>query len=141
MKKFKAIKVSTGKVMSEWDSDFADEKYYEENWGKPEHQVELSPRQVINHEEVPAVIENGVEVSPAIPAYDEVIEATFETVPSEYLLEIVDVTAEVEQQRINVEALAYLAATDWLIVRESETQVVCPADIKLERAAARLRIK
>lgn len=37
MKKFKAIRVSTGKVMSEWDSDLADEKYYEENWGKPAH--------------------------------------------------------------------------------------------------------
>jgi len=91
-------------------------------WGKPEHQIEVSPE---------VLDEEG----------NVIQEATFETIPAEYTVEILDITAEVEQQRINIEALQYLASTDWLIVRESETQVVCPADIKLERAAARSRIK
>lgn len=82
------------------------------------------------------------------PARDEVIfdvdgKTIIDTIhhEAEYTVEITDITAEVEQQRINIEALQYLASTDWLIVREVETQVVCSADIKLERAAARSRIK
>lgn len=37
-------------------------------------------------------------------------------------------------------ALAYLDATDWLIVRQVETGELCPDDIKQLRAAARLKV-
>lgn len=112
MKKYKVIRVLDNKLLSEWTSDFADEKYYEMNWGKPEHQKELTPRLVIHHEEIPAVEyqapvdavldENGIEISPAISevlaveaveAYVEIVEATYETIPSEYVVEIEDYVA------------------------------------------------
>lgn len=69
-----------------------------ESFGKPEHTIELTPRSVIYHEEIPAVIENEVEISPAIPAWIETIEATYETIPSEYSVEIVDITEETNEK-------------------------------------------
>jgi disulfide oxidoreductase YuzD len=60
--------------------------------------------------------------------------------PEGYQVEYIDITAEVEQEKINAEALAYLASTDWMIVREIETQVACPSDIKQLRAEARLKV-
>jgi len=44
------------------------------------------------------------------------------------------------QEILNNESLAYLASTDWLIVRQAETGVAIPADITTARAAARLAI-
>ena len=52
--------------------------------------------------------------------------------------------AEIDKQAqdaINSEALAYLASTDWYIVREAESGVVCPDEIKELRAEARANIK
>lgn len=60
--------------------------------------------------------------------------------PEGYWVEYEDISAQVEQEAINQEALAYLASTDWLIVREVETQVPCPAEIKALRAEARLKV-
>lgn len=59
---------------------------------------------------------------------------------AEYTVEIEDITDQVAQQAINAEALAYLASTDWLVIREVDAGTACPADIKAERAAARARI-
>jgi hypothetical protein len=86
---------------------------------------------------VEAVIDDqGVEVSPAIQAVTQ----KKVKLKAEYTVEIEDITAQVAQEAINVEALAYLASTDWLIIREVDAGVPCPVDIKAERAAARARI-
>ena len=86
---------------------------------------------------VEAVLDDqGVEVSPAVPA----VVQKWVKLKSEYTVEIEDITAQVAQEAINAEALAYLASTDWLIIREVDAGVPCPADIKAERAAARARI-
>lgn len=89
---------------------------------------------------------------PMAEAYDEadVLEEKTEQVDgvdhkwvklkAEYTVEVEDITAQVAQQAVNAEALAYLASTDWLIIREVDAGVPCPADIKAERAAARARI-
>jgi hypothetical protein len=60
--------------------------------------------------------------------------------PEGYWVEYIDVSAQVEQDKINAEALAYLAATDWMVVREVETQVPCPLEVKQLRAEARIKI-
>lgn len=44
------------------------------------------------------------------------------------------------QQVINSESLAYLASTDWYVIRLQETGVVIPQDILDARAEARLAI-
>ena len=60
--------------------------------------------------------------------------------PAEYEIVIEDITAQVEQERINAEALAFLASTDWLIIRELDAGIPCPTEIKIARQEARQRI-
>ena len=52
----------------------------------------------------------------------------------------VEFKAKAAQEKINQEALAYLASTDFYVIREMDGGAVCPADIKAARAAARLRV-
>jgi hypothetical protein len=59
---------------------------------------------------------------------------------AEYTIEILDISAQVEQEKQNAEALAYLASTDWLIIREIDAGVPCPVDVKAKRAEARSKI-
>ena len=82
------------------------------------------------------------EIREAVPATEEAPAVTQKWVQlkAEYTIEIEDITAQVSQQAVNAEALAYLASTDWLIIREVDAGVPCPAEIKAERAAARARI-
>ena len=46
-------------------------------------------------------------------------------------------TAEELQAQANAEARAYLASTDWYVVRKAETGTEIPADILAKRQAAR----
>lgn len=49
-------------------------------------------------------------------------------------------TAEQLQAQANAEARAYLARTDWYVIRLQETGEPVPSDILAERAAARARV-
>ena len=71
---------------------------------------------------------------------DEMGEPTGVILPEEFVVEIIDITEQVEQERINAEALAYLAETDWLAVRQAETGVQMPEDVRIARQAAREKI-
>lgn len=84
-----------------------------------------------------AVIDaNGNEVSPAVPAVTE----EWVLLRAEYTIEVEDISAQVEQERVNREALEYLASTDWMIIRELDAGIPCPADVKQARAEARSKI-
>lgn len=50
-------------------------------------------------------------------------------------------TAEQLQEQTNAKARAYLAETDWYVVRKAETGVGIPADILAKRAEARASVK
>ena len=60
--------------------------------------------------------------------------------PESFDVMIEDITAKLDQEKINEEALKFLAETDWLIIRELDCGVVCPAEIKLQRQEARAKI-
>jgi len=116
-------------------------------WGLPERWILASqphdPSDVIESEVreiTPAVEatvdEQGNELSPATDAITE----EWVKLRAEYTVEIEDISAQLEQERINKEALDYLASTDWLIIREIDAGVACPAEIKQARAEARARI-
>ena len=49
-------------------------------------------------------------------------------------------TPEQEQARVNTESRAYLASTDWYVIRQQETGEQVPDEIMAERAAARARV-
>lgn len=99
------------------------------SFGEPaqtiQQQVELSP----------AVIdEEGNELSPAVMEMQEV------HIPGSYEVEILDITSQLEQQAINAEALAFLASTDWMVIRAAERGEELSPEFKAERQAARDRI-
>ncbi len=116
-------------------------------WGKPERVVPKSADYdvadvleefdyVVNPAIDEVVNESGEVVQEAIPA----VMVTMVKLKAEYTIEVLDITAQVEQEKTNAEALAYLASTDWLVIREMDAGVPCPAEVKAERAAARARI-
>lgn len=122
MKKVTIKKVSDNSVLQ--IAKFEDDKTMDEwiemlavnhPWGKPEHQRKVD--------------EN-----------DMSLDAEMETVPSEYTIEIIDITAEIEQERVNREAQAYLDSTDLYVIRFIETGVLMPEGMSLERQQARERI-
>lgn len=148
---YKVLK--NGVETNRWDSESGlTEHHYEPGFGKPERWVlhkdepmaeAYDDADVLEEmiEEIQPAVEvvlddQGVEVSPAIPAVTQ----KKVKLKAEYTVEIEDITAQVAQEAINVEALAYLDSTDWLIIREVDAGVPCPAEIKAERAAARARI-
>lgn len=58
--------------------------------------------------------------------------------PAEYTIELVDITAELEQQKINTEARAYLAATDYMVIRALENpSKPVPEEVTVKRQQAR----
>jgi hypothetical protein len=59
---------------------------------------------------------------------------------AQYTVDVTDISAQVAQEAINAEALAYLASTDWLVIREVDAGVPCPVEIKTLRAEARAKI-
>jgi hypothetical protein len=71
---------------------------------------------------------------------DENGEPTGNIIPAEYTVEITDITQQVEQEKINAESLKYLQDTDWYIIRELDSGVPCPVEIKTARANARAAI-
>jgi hypothetical protein len=60
--------------------------------------------------------------------------------PEGYQVEYIDISAQIEQERINAESLAYLASTDWMEIRFTETGAGMPADVKATRQLMRDRI-
>lgn len=91
-------------------------------FGKPEHQVVVT--EAVYDEETGEILE----------------EAVYETVPAEYTIEVEDIAAQVQKERINREAQAYLDSTDFYIIRELDEGTPCPEEIKQERYNCRRRI-
>ena len=91
---------------------------------------------------VPAVYESGILIRDEIPAIPEKPAVMQKQVllKAQYSIQITDFTDELEKQKTNEEALKYLADTDWLVIREIDSGVLCPADVKLKRQQARERI-
>ena len=50
------------------------------------------------------------------------------------------VVAQERQLKINADSLAYLASTDWYVVRFAETGVAIPSEVSAARAAARVSV-
>jgi hypothetical protein len=92
------------------------------------------------------VIQQQIELSPAILAEDgsvlqeAVIEMKEVELAGNYEVEVLDITSQLEQEKINTEALAFLAATDWMVIRAMERGENLSAELKAERQAARDRI-
>jgi|694.fasta_scaffold02291_13 hypothetical protein len=123
-----------GIITNSWTSDFADEAHYEPCFGKPE-------RWVLHKDEPMAEAYDDADVlEEEMRSGSEGVSQKWVKLKAEYTVEIEDITAQVAQEAINAEALAYLASTDWLIIREVDAGVPCPAEIKTLRAEARAKV-
>lgn len=99
------------------------------SWGLPDRWLPDSPMSPLSDEEKAKATETRV--------VDDVTEYFF---PAEYTIEITDITAEIEQEKANAEALKYLAETDWLMIRELEIGKPMPEEIKIKRQQARDKV-
>lgn len=87
------------------------------------------------------IVQAEIPETPAV--YSEAIPArTHKEVKlrAEYTVEIEDITAILELQSLSTEALRYLESTDWMIIREIDAGILCPAEVKQARAEARTRV-
>lgn len=91
---------------------------------------------------------NGDEITPALYRIDPdgiISPAIYETrrvlvTPATYEVIVEDISVQIEQERINAEALAFLDSTDWMVVRAMERGEELSPEFKAEREAARARI-
>lgn len=58
--------------------------------------------------------------------------------PLSYTIETEDLTSKISKTAAEKEARDFLISTDWYIIRQADTGVLCPQEIKDARAAARL---
>lgn len=85
---------------------------------------------------IPAVLdENGAEIYAGVAEVVDIVQ-----VPADYTIVIEDIIDNSVQEKINADALKFLAETDYMIIREYETGIICPEEIKDQRQAARDRI-
>ena len=91
--------------------------------------------------------EEGNELEPALYEVNRILVSEEETEevdvlvePAEFTFEVSDLTEKLEQERINAEARAYLASTDWYVVRQAESGAPIPTDILYKRAEARAKV-
>ncbi len=74
----------------------------------------------------------------------QIVRWDFTNIPqptAEELATLVEISAsKINQENINKEAREYLAATDFYIIREFDSGVICPIEIKQLRAEARTKI-
>jgi len=75
---------------------------------------------------------------------NQIMEWSFSNIPQPTMEELEalqeSVQAKLDQDAINKEALEYLASTDWMIIRELDSGIACPADVKAARAEARAKV-
>jgi hypothetical protein len=82
----------------------------------------------------PAVVDSeGVEITPAQFEEQQIVMVG-------YSVEIVDISAQLEQEATNAAALKLLAESDWMVSRMAETGVAIPEEVSSARAAARASI-
>lgn len=116
------------------------------SFGKSERWVCEDQEDISNALEIRTVIDSPA-ISEELDEQGNVIqEALPETshteykLAAEYTIEIEDITIQIQTKQESEQARKYLADTDWYILREMDSGVVCPQEIKDLRAAARLKV-
>lgn len=131
----KRVKITNYVKNEKFGADFEDptawiaQEVANNSWGLPDRWLQDSPLNPLSDEEKAKATDTRV--------VEDVTEYFF---PAEYTIEIEDITAQLEQEKANAEALKYLAETDWLMIRELETGKPMPEEIKIKRQEARDKV-
>lgn len=92
------------------------------------------------------IVQQQIELEPAVIGEDgsvlqeAVIEMQEVELAGEYEVEVLDISTQIEQEKINSEAQAFLDSTDWMVIRALEKGIELSPEFKAERQAARDRI-
>ena len=132
MNKF-IIKNKHGEQIQELRSEDPDYyPYLHPAWGLPERIVNKDSGYDLEDvlEEIPAITETKTRmveqvdefgnVTEVEETYEDIIEPAKVRLRSEFSIEVEDITAQVEQQKVNSEALKFLADTDWMVLRHRD---------------------
>lgn len=137
--------VNSSKNMTWQKSDCVSEveaqSWLQSQIGKPHRlpEREVSIEDDYEQEDVLEVIQENVQIG-----VDEENNAIYELqdtkvrLKAQFTSEIVDISSQVASEAEQAAARKLLADTDWLIIREMDSGVPCPQEIKDQRAAARL---
>ena len=125
------------------DQEWLDSHIQMGTFGRAGYTVEhlITPEHTIQRELSPAVMaEDGSIITEAV-VEDVVVPAVIEleVIPAEYQVVIEDASVQI-QREVNAASRAYLAETDWMIIREAEGGTPCSPEIKQLRADARAAI-
>lgn len=93
-----------------------------------------------NEQEMVNIYKQNYNIFEPYEKIDELNKPTGIFIYPEHSVQIIDITQEYNQQKINEESLKYLTDTDWYIIREYDTGIICPVEIKKLRAEARSKI-
>ena len=94
------------------------EQVIEEAYEQALYQTDANGEHVLDDagEVIPVTYSDGEPVFETIPAITE----TYVNLKREYEIDVVDVTAEFDQRKINADALKFLKDTDWQILRHRD---------------------
>jgi hypothetical protein len=106
----------------------------DQSWTHHPHIHEIPEVQEVLKDEIIAQTQGSVE------ELEIWLEGDKHKYPEGYRVEWIDITAQVEQERINAESLKYLSDTDFYIIRQADSGVPCPLEIKITRQQMRERI-
>lgn len=95
------------------------------------------------------IIKNNTVTNEAVMSTDSELDVWFEKHSNEgsfgpagsFTVDRKDISEELNQERINREAEEYLSSTDKWVIRELETGIKTPQEIKDARKAAREKVK
>ncbi len=93
-----------------------------------------------------SILRNGVITNQASFLTSEELEQWFDnhkamgTFGDDYEAQITDNSEAIELEKQRLEALAYLAATDWMVIRFHETGIAYPEAVKTARSQARVKV-
>jgi hypothetical protein len=120
------VSISNSKKNKLWEAKFASEElaqaWLAQQVGKPHR---LPEQQVFTYDE------NGNKI------LDQDGNPVMEVIPAEFTAEVIDITSEYELEQTKIAARKLLADTDWMIIRELDSGVACPPEVKIARQAAR----
>lgn len=133
---YKVRNVKTNEITNQWNSDFADEHYYESAFGKQQRWSVEEPTDLLNILDSKIVIDREESIDENEEVIEEISHIEY-LLPTEYAIEFEDVTTQIEQEKNNQEAEEYLKSTDWYVLRMMDVGTPIPDGIQVLRQNAR----
>lgn len=122
--------LKNGIITNQYTSDIGNESYHEKCFGKKAGEY---PLKELSSQELESEISRREDKT-------SLMSKVLVTIPQQYEIQIEDITEQLQKQKESIDALDLLNKTDYMVIRELETGVKMPEEIKEQRAQARLKV-